>query len=41
VNGFRISTADGLKIGEAKIVGMVAKCKNGNYFTIDTVLIPK
>jgi uncharacterized surface protein with fasciclin (FAS1) repeats len=41
INGFRISTADGLKIGDAKIVGMDAKCKNGNYLTIDTVLIPK
>jgi uncharacterized surface protein with fasciclin (FAS1) repeats len=41
INGFRISAADGLKIGDAKVVGMDAKCKNGNYLTIDTVLIPK
>jgi uncharacterized surface protein with fasciclin (FAS1) repeats len=40
-NGFRISAADGLKIGDAQIIGTDTKCKNGNYLTIDTVLIPK
>jgi uncharacterized surface protein with fasciclin (FAS1) repeats len=41
VNGFRISTAEGLKIGDAKLAAVDSSCSNGTIHTIDTVLIPK
>jgi uncharacterized surface protein with fasciclin (FAS1) repeats len=41
VNGFKISTKDGLKIGDAKIIKADQKCSNGIFHVIDTVLIPK
>ncbi|MEZ6143145.1 MAG: fasciclin domain-containing protein [Zavarzinella sp.] len=41
VNGFKISTKDGVKIGDAKVTKTDIKCANGVIHVIDTVLIPK
>lgn len=41
VNGFTISTVDGLKIGPAKVIMKDVKCSNGVIHLIDVVLIPK
>jgi uncharacterized surface protein with fasciclin (FAS1) repeats len=41
VNGFAISTADGLRIGGAKVIGPDQECKNGVMHVIDAVLLPK
>jgi uncharacterized surface protein with fasciclin (FAS1) repeats len=40
VNGFMISTKDGVKIGEAKVTTADIKCSNGVIHVIDTVLVP-
>jgi uncharacterized surface protein with fasciclin (FAS1) repeats len=41
VNGFKIDTADGVKIGAAKVTKADVKASNGVVHVIDTVLIPK
>jgi uncharacterized surface protein with fasciclin (FAS1) repeats len=40
LNGFRVSTTDGLKIGGAKVISRNRECGNGIIHGIDTVLIP-
>jgi uncharacterized surface protein with fasciclin (FAS1) repeats len=40
LNGFPISTEDGIKIGNAKMTAFDTVCRNGVIHTIDTVLIP-
>lgn len=40
LNGFRVSAADGLKIGEAKVTIADIKCSNGVIHGIDSVLMP-
>jgi len=40
VNGFKIDTTDGVKIGEAKVTAADVKASNGVVHVIDTVLIP-
>jgi len=40
VNGFTISTKDGVKIGDAKVTKTDIKASNGVIHVIDTVLIP-
>ncbi len=41
VNGFVISTKDGVMIGKAKVTTADIKCSNGVIHVIDTVLIPE
>jgi uncharacterized surface protein with fasciclin (FAS1) repeats len=41
VNGFKISTKDGVMIGDAKVTAADVKASNGVVHVIDTVLIPK
>ena len=41
LNGFAISTANGIKIGDAKLIDKEISCDNGFIQPIDTVLIPK
>jgi uncharacterized surface protein with fasciclin (FAS1) repeats len=40
VNGFKISTKDGVKIGDAKVTKADIKASNGVVHVIDTVLVP-
>jgi len=40
VNGFKISTKDGVHIGDAKVTKTDIKASNGVIHVIDTVLIP-
>lgn len=40
VNGFKIDTTDGVKIGSAKVVTADIKASNGVIHVIDTVLVP-
>ena len=40
VNGFRIDTTDGVKIGDAKVTAADVKASNGVVHVIDTVLVP-
>ena len=40
VNGFKISTKDGVKIGDAKVTKADIKASNGVIHVIDTVLVP-
>jgi uncharacterized surface protein with fasciclin (FAS1) repeats len=40
LNGFRISTANQLRIGQAEIILPDIKCSNGVIHGIDTVLLP-
>ncbi|HUR54514.1 MAG TPA: fasciclin domain-containing protein [Gemmataceae bacterium] len=40
VNGFKISTKDGVMIGEAKVTKADIKASNGVVHVIDTVLVP-
>jgi uncharacterized surface protein with fasciclin (FAS1) repeats len=41
VNGFKIATKDGVKIGDAKVTKTDIKASNGVIHVIDTVLMPK
>jgi len=41
VNGFKIATKDGVKIGSATVVKADIKCSNGVIHVIDTVLMPE
>ncbi len=41
VNGFTISTKEGVKIGAAKVIKTDVMCSNGVIHIIDTVLIPE
>ena len=40
VNGFTITTDDGVMIGDAKVVTADVKCSNGVIHVIDAVLVP-
>jgi uncharacterized surface protein with fasciclin (FAS1) repeats len=40
VNGFTISTQDGVKIGEATVTKADIECSNGVIHVIDTVILP-
>lgn len=40
LNGFRVSSRDGLKLGEAKVTIADIKCSNGVIHAIDMVLMP-
>ena len=40
VNGFKVSTKDGVKIGDAKVTKADIKASNGVVHVIDTVLVP-
>jgi uncharacterized surface protein with fasciclin (FAS1) repeats len=40
-NGFAITTADGIRIGGAKVIGPDLESKNGVMHVIDAVLLPK
>jgi uncharacterized surface protein with fasciclin (FAS1) repeats len=41
VNGFKIDTSDGVKIGEAKVIKADLLAGNGVVHVIDKVLLPK